>query len=188
MRHIFLSIFYFFVFHILPAQTNQPHRISTAKTWDFHVGLNNLLLADDYILGTHFGITNANRNLSFFTEFDIRPYKKKVLDRQFGNYYYQLSELRYYLGFGGEYSLYKKDGNIGFFVQPSLLYTWGEYSGTEISVPKGLMILPKFGIVWQFLPNGFMKAGVAYLDDHTERENQATFFLQITGLIKRTYE
>jgi hypothetical protein len=64
-----------------------------------------------------------------------------------------------------------------------LLYTWGEYSGTEINVPKGLFILPKIGAIWQFQSNGLLKAGVAFLNDHTERDSQLSIFIQISGII-----
>ncbi len=147
------------------SQSGGPESNTVSNKWDFQAGLNNYFLAQDYLLGASLGAINSNRNLSFFTEFEIRPFKKKVLDRQGANLYYQLSELRYYLGLGAEYSLYPKDGNIGVFVQSSLLYTWGEYSGTEISAPKGSVILPKVGVVWQFNSQGLLKAGVAFLDE-----------------------
>jgi len=164
-------------------QSGDNELISKTKKWDAQIAINNYFPSEDYLLGLNLGIINSNRNLSFFTEFDIRPFKKKVLDRQGANLFYQLSELRYYLGVGAEYSIFPKQGDFGVFLQPSLLYTWGEYSGTEIDVPKGWLLLPKVGAVWQFGRNGFLKAGVAFLDDHTERENQANLFIQISGVI-----
>jgi hypothetical protein len=164
------------------SQSGVPESITQSKKWDFQISLHNYFLDEDYFLGTSLGAINSNRNLSVFTEFDIRPFKKKVLDRQGANLYYQLFETRVYWGLGAEYSFFPKDGNIGLFFQPSLLYTWGEYSGTEIDVPKGLFILPKIGAIWQFGSSGLLKAGVAFLDDHTERESQFSIFIQISGI------
>lgn len=188
MKTIFSTILFSAVSLCCIAQDSFQSSSNSSNKWDALVSLNNHFLSDDYIIGANIGAMNANRNLSFFTEFNIRPYKKKVLDRQTATLYYQLAELRYYIGLGAEYSLYKKDGNIGLFLQPSFLYTWGEYSGTEIDVPNGLMVLPKLGVVWQFGQNGFLKAGVSYFNDGTERESETSVFLQLTGLLKQSYD
>lgn len=186
MARIFINTLFFFSFIFAFAQEYEVEdtydEVFTARHSPF-LTFRNYLLSEDYLMGLEFGAMNPGRNLSLFASFDLRPFRKKILNHQGGNLFHQHAEQRFFIGIGAEYLKTMKEKNYGVFIQLNGSYTWAYYGGTEVKPPKGFVLNPKTGIFWRFAPSFFIKGGYAYQDTKNNEVEKHRLFLAITGLI-----
>lgn len=147
--------------------------------------LRNFLLAEDYLLGMEVGAIHPSERVTFFGSFDFRPFRKKVLNHQGGNLFYQNAEQRFFIGAGAEYLHYMPGKNYGVSVQINGNYTWAFYGGTEVKPPHGFVLNPKAGFFWKFAPDLLVKAGYSYQDTMQDRVGKNRLYVAFTGFIKR---
>lgn len=150
-----------------------------------YLALRNQVNLQDYTLGLEFGFINKDRNLTFFGNFDARPYRKSVIRYQGNNLFYQFREERYFIGAGAEYYKGFRDSNLGGFIQINPQFTWGAYGGTERKPEKGWVITPRVGVSWNLNDNGFLKVGYAYLDTRNQQLDKHRLTITVARLLKK---
>ena len=175
-----ISFFLLFWFLHLTAQNNDELYDTGYRPF---VTFRNILLADDYLFGLELGAISPAQNLTFFSSFDMRPYRKKLLNYQGGNLFYQNAEQRFFIGLGAEYLQYMREKNYGVFIQLNGNYTWAYYGGTELKPPGGLVLNPKAGFFWNFTPDLFLKGGYAYQDTSNEQADKNRLYVAVSGII-----
>lgn len=138
---------------------------------------------DDYLLGFTIGASTPLRNLIVYGSFDFRPYRKKIQEKQSGNFYHQYAEQRFFTGVGLEYLHRLNDKNRGVFLNLNGNYTWGNYGGTYSDPQKGFLITPRVGFFMSFFERTtFLKLGYEYLDSQSEVLEHRLFF-SVVGVI-----
>ena len=153
------------------------------QKWAGHVAFRNVLLSDDYLLGLEGGVVSPSRKLTFFASFDARPFRKRILNHQGGNLFFQNTEERYFVGLGSEYLFYLPEKNHGLFVHLNGHYTWGIYGGTFVKPPNGWVLTPRIGAFWQFARFGILRGGYAYLDTRNPEVGKHRLYLSISGIL-----
>lgn len=148
-----------------------------------HLAFRNVLLSDDYVMGVEGGVISPSRAFTFFGSFDLRPYRKKILNYQGGNLFYQNAEQRFFLGAGVEYHKYVRDKKYGGFVQLNGNYTWGFYGGMEQKPPKGWVLVPRVGAFWKLTRHIYLKGGYAYVDTKNDRVEKHRLYLSVSGIL-----
>lgn len=148
-----------------------------------YMSVRNDLNAQDYILGTELGAINRKRDLAAFVTFDIRPYRKRILEYRGNNRFYQFREERFFLGAGMEYARRMPTLPIAGFVQANMTYTWGKYGGTEMKPDHGWSLIPRLGVALDLRGYGWLKAGYAHLDAKTYRLEKHRLYVAITGFL-----
>ncbi|MFY0602088.1 MAG: hypothetical protein JXR03_20605 [Cyclobacteriaceae bacterium] len=132
---------------------------------------------EDYILGFTVGASTPQRNTVFYGSFDFRPYRKKIQERQSGNFYHQYGEQRFFTGVGAEHLYRFKNDSRGLFANINGNFTWGDYGGTYAKPQKGWHIVPRVGFFQSFLKSTtFLKIGYEYLDSKSEVLEHRLFF------------
>lgn len=150
--------------------------------WSGYLSFRNVIAPDDYLLGTEIGVVTPSKKLTFFASFDARPFRKRILNFQGGNLFYQNTEERYFAGMGGEYHWYIESKNYGGFIQVNANYTWGRYGGMELRPPGGFVLVPRVGVFWEFFNHVYLKAGYAYLDTKNNEVDKHRFYLAVSGI------
>ena len=116
----------------------------------------------DFLAGFKIGFSEARYNLSFKFAIEPRIVRKSVLIEHKPNYFLQLWEKRTLLVFEIDKDFVIKstvDANYGFFVRAKAVYSFGDYSGTDISILNPFVLSPTVGI---FKQQGFVKLGIGY--------------------------
>ncbi|WP_421873635.1 hypothetical protein [Marinoscillum sp.] len=148
-----------------------------------YLSLRNDLNHEDYLLGMELGMVNAKRNIVGFVTFDARPYRKKILEYQGNNLFYQWREERFFIGAGAEYFKGFERVPLAGFVQLNGVYTWGRYAGTESRPDNGWEIVPRIGVALDLKGYGWLKMGYSYLDARSYRLSKHHLYLAITGFL-----
>ncbi len=175
-----------FSFIPLFAQGYEDDRISWNKSRPAgYLTIRNDLNHQDYILGTELGMVNARRNLAAFITFDARPYRKRILQYQGNNMFFQFREERYFIGAGAEYMRKIKELPLAAFIQLNGLYTWGQYAGTDRKPDQGWEIVPRIGVALDLQSYGWLKVGYTYLDARSYRLDKHRLYIAITGFLSK---
>lgn len=119
---------------------------------------------DDMSAGAEVGIVNKSGNFNFFGSFDIRPFRKRVLEYAGSNLYYQYREDRFFAGVGSTYMRSFDQSRFGAFLQANINYTWGSYGGTERKPDKGLIIVPRMGLTMMLKGRKHLRFGYSFID------------------------
>lgn len=151
----------------------------------FYLSIRNDLNLEDYCLGMELGLMTKQRNLIFFGAIDARPYRKKVLEYQGNNLFYQYAQERYFAGVGVEYLRDFHDSRMGAFIQANGSYTWGANGGTNEKPPKGWVLVPRVGLYMKVLEMGYFHFGYSYMDAKTARLDKHRLFLAFGGILKK---
>lgn len=121
----------------------------------------------DYFMGAGIGIFDSKYSISFEFGINGRLAKKRVLEQQSENIYYQLWEKRRYLYLGAEKLINFRTKNIehrqGTYIRAKGLYTYGSYQGLTRKPEGHFTFAPGFGYSYMFR-NFFLKAGYEYCD------------------------
>ena len=176
----------FFSFLPLFAQAYQDY----GNSWNDlrpagYITIRNDLNHQDYIIGTELGVVNAKRNLAAFITFDARPYRKRILQYQGSNMFFQFREERYFIGAGAEYIKNFKEFPLAAFVQLNGLYTWGQYAGTDRKPDWGWEVVPRIGVALDLRSYGWLKVGYSYLDARSYRLDKHRLFIAISGFLSK---
>lgn len=133
-------------------------------TLNYNVGSFN---TKDYFMGAGIGIFDSKYNISFELGINGRIAKKRILEKQSENIYYQLWEKRKYIYLGMEKLFTFKTKNIshrqGVFIRAKGLYTFGSYQGLNRKPKSHFVFAPGFGYSYMF-NNVFFKASYEYCD------------------------
>lgn len=151
----------------------------------FHLGIRNHFLVDDYHLGIDFGLMTQKKKFMAFTNFDFRPFRKKVLDFQGNNLFYQYAEQRFFIGGGVEFLIPIPEKNYGVFVQANANYTWAFYGGTEVKPPKGWVLVPRLGFFWAGPGKVYLRLGYGYLDTRNNESEKNQIYLSLSGILSK---
>ena len=95
------------------------------------------------------GFLNVEKNRYGFIAFDGRGFKKKVLVKDPGGIWFQFAEERFLVSYGYELAKMINDSNVGYFIQLSGGYTWGDYAGSKRKPDKGFTLIPRAGLLFK---------------------------------------
>lgn len=172
-----------FLFALLISSVGFAQRIQYEGSWRPTFAIRQSASTEDYMLGFAIGVSTPERNLIGYGSFDFRPYRKKIQENQYANFYHQYAERRFFTGLGVEYLHRLNDRNRGVFVNLNGNYTWGNYGGTFRKPHKGFNVVPRAGFFMSFFQRTtFLKLGYEYLDTKSNVLEHRLFF-SVVGVI-----
>jgi len=163
-----------------PDTTEPVPALSLKDQWVSGVSFRSNFNTDDYILGLDYIVTKPSKGLSFIVAFDGRPFKKKILKKEFGNQYFQLAEIRFISSVGVEYHRMFPQSNFGYYVQGNVGYTFGDFGGTKINPDDDFVVIPRAGLLFDRGGLTRIKIGYEYFNAQTPVISGHRFFASIT--------
>ena len=140
---------------------------------------------NDVSLGLTVGWVNPSQNLTFYGSFDARPFRKRLLEYAGNNTFYQYRQERYFFGAGVEYKKqFEEEKPFGAFFDMNISYLTGSYAGTSEKPDNGLIITPRLGLFWKYMPGQNLRVGYSYMDVKADAIEMHRLFISFTSLIK----
>ncbi|MEI6124262.1 MAG: ankyrin repeat domain-containing protein [Bacteroidota bacterium] len=133
----------------------------------------------DFFMGAGMGIFDSKYNTSFELGFNERLAKKRILEQQPDNTYYQLWEKRHYLYVSFEklfcFKLKDSERRHGIFIRLKGLYSFGSFEGLNRKPIDKLLFVPGLGYSYMS-DNFFVKAAYEYtrLDNYASSRHWIT--------------